>query len=429
MKRFTYLFIIVLGISVLSGTGTSCKKEVFDADKYDTIIKYMSPVDTVDATHKWELTTSSSIIVTADVGAKTKQVQILDNDPMSTDDAQVITQLAMSEGEKKDFLISYPSYKTELYAAAVDSTGVYTVSSFNPQNSEIDFSNPLYKLQKLSYTPKPQYYAFCYEQEYPEPGDYDYNDVVMHIALEQISSKVIYFHVRLAGVGATQQLAGCIRLPEFLYEDIDSVWTVNGESFNKGISDQYMIVLKERELLLRGLNNEAVINLFADAHWATGDLLNADYGKFTRKEYNVTKQSGSKAQLMVPREITFAMRTKADNRVPALTLDNIDPFVIKEYNSGKMEVHTYKYRMVNALNQYTFHDAGNLPWALKVPLNWFLHPLQGINIGFRMRDESGMGILFGAYAKSGHAFGEWAMDKSKALDWFLYPDNANVFIW
>jgi hypothetical protein len=46
-----------------------------------------------------------------------------------------------------------------------------------------------------------------------------------------------------------------------------------------------------------------------------------------------------------------------------------------------------------------------------------------------MRDSGGAGIMFGAYATSGHAFGEWAMSKNKATDWYFYPDNSNVFVW
>lgn len=429
MKKIIYLFTIFFCISVLVGTGISCKKEVFDEEIYDTLIKIMSPVDSVDPNHNWELSTSNYLIVTANVGAKTKQVQILDKNPLSSNDACIIAKADVAEGERAGIYISYPNTCTTLYAAAVDSTGAYTVVGFSPGTNEIDFSNPLFRLQTLSNTSLLQYYAFCYEEEFPEPGDYDFNDVVMHIALEQVSSKLLYVHVRLAAVGASQQLAGAIRLPGLTYEDVDSVWTLNGESFNKDITDQYMVVQLERDPLIKGLNDEAILNLFADAHWATGDILNADFGVFTRKQYNVTKKSSSTAQLMVPREITFVVRSKTADRLSNLTLDNIDPFIIRMYNGARMEVHTYKYRKVMALNQYTYIDTDNLPWALKVPVSGFNHPLHGMNIGFRMRENSAYGILFGAYATYGHAFGEWAMSKSVSTDWYLYPDEDNVFIW
>ena len=385
MKRFFYFAIIILGLSALIGTGTSCKKEMFDPAMYDTLITIQSPVDSVDPSHTWELSTSKYLIITANAGTGTRQVQILSDNPLTSNDAQIINQLDMAEGDRVGLSVSYPSHLTTLYAAAIDSTGAYTVVQFNPSNRDVDFSNPISKAQQVSSKPAPQYYAFCYEQEFPEPGDYDYNDVVMHIALER--------------------------------------------SFNKEITDQYMMVQKSRDLLLKGRNGEPILNLFADAHWATGDILNADFGMFQRKMYNVTKQSSSDAQQMVPREVTFVLRFKTDIRANSMTLDNIDPFIMRQYNGANMEIHTFPYRSVMALNEYHYIDVGNLPWALKVPQGSFFHPLHGVNMGFRMRDSGGTGIMFGAYATSGHAFGEWAMSKNKATDWYFYPDNSNVFVW
>jgi LruC domain-containing protein len=294
----------------------------------------------------------------------------------------------------------------------------------------VNFSNAFIKQQSLNHAPLLQYYAFCYEQEYPQPGDYDYNDVVMHIALERANPREMYIHVRLAAVGADQQLAGCLRLPEIAYNDIDTVYTVGDKSFNKEITDQYMMVQKSHDLLLKGRSGEPILNLFADAHWATGDILNADFGIFQRKKYNVTKSSGKDEQLMVPREVTFVLRFKTDTRANAMTLDNIDPFVMRLYNGAGMEIHSYNYRTVNALYEYAYIDVEHLPWALVVPIGSFCHPLHGMNMGFRRKDKTtGASILFGAYDWADHAFGEWAMNKNKSTDWYSYPNKANVFIW
>ena len=430
MKRFFYFAIIILGLSTLIGTGTSCKKEMFDPAMYDTLITIQSPVDSVDPSHTWELSTSKYLIITANAGTGTRQVQILSDNPLTSNDAQIINQLDMAEGDRVGLSVSYPSHLTTLYAAAIDSTGAYTVVQFNPSNRDVDFSNPISKAQQVSSKPGPQYYAFCYEQEFPEPGDYDYNDVVMHIALERANPREMYVRVRLAAVGGNIQLAGCVRLPEIEYSDIDTVYTVGDKSFNKEITDQYMMVQKSRDLLLKGRNGEPILNLFADAHWATGDILNADFGMFQRKMYNVTKQSSSDAQQMVPREVTFVLRFKTDIRANSMTLDNIDPFIMRQYNGANMEIHTFPYRHVKALNEYSYVDVGNLPWALLIPYSSFCHPLHGVNMGFRMKDSSSS-ILFGAYSQQGHSFGEWSMNRNKCLDWYMpqYATKTQVFIW
>lgn len=431
MKRFFYFTIIILGLSALIGTGTSCKKkDMFDRDVYDTLIKIVSPVDSVDPNHTWSLSATSDLTVTVNAGVGTRKIQIFDENPFSSDLAQIIAEKDAREGDRFDISIPYPTIKSTLFLAAVDSLGNYTIGTFNTSESDISFANILIRQQPLKYPPLPQYYAFCYEQEYPQPGDYDYNDVVMHIALERANPREMYIHVRLAAVGADQQLAGCLRLPEIAYNDIDTVYTVDDQTFNKDISDQYMFVQKSRELLLKGLKGEPVLNLFADAHWATGDILNADFGMFQRKKYNVTKQSDKESQLMVPKEVIFVLRFKSDTRANTMTLNNIDPFIMRLYNGVNMEIHTYPYRHVTALYEYQYTDVDNLPWALQIPYGYFRHPLHGVNIGFRMKDSNAQ-FLFGAYSKKGNSFGEWSLNHKSCLNWYLpeYSTLNQVFVW
>ena len=126
---------------------------------------------------------------------------------------------------------------------------------------------------------------------------------------------------------------------------------------------------------------------------------------------------------MVPREIVYVIRVNDGKRLNSMNLDNIDPFLIHQYNGGRMEIHTYKYRHAQALYEYYYSDSEHLPWALKIPKSWFNHPLEGECIGSRTTE-----MLFGAYAVQGHAFGEWAMDKDRFLDWFNYP-KSKYFIW
>ena len=109
MKRIIYFVILLLSISILAGTGISCNKNMFDEAMYDTLIKIQSPVDSVDPNHKWELSTSKYIIVTANAGTGTRQVQIFDENPVSSESAKIITQVDMVEGDRIGLSISYPS--------------------------------------------------------------------------------------------------------------------------------------------------------------------------------------------------------------------------------------------------------------------------------------------------------------------------------
>ena len=439
MKKVAYVFAIFICICALTGLGTSCNKNVFDIDVYDTLAKIKSPVDTVDPNHTWILSEKKTLKVNVNAGVGAKMLQILTDDPVVTTEATILAQKSVHDGDQFSINISYPQRLNTLYAALIDANGRYTISSFRPAfSNRVDFSNSIYQSQSLSYTPLPHYYAFCYEQEFPEFGDYDYNDVVMHIALDHSVEKTIKFHVRLAAVGADEPLAGAIRLPSIKMEDIDSVYTENDKSFNvnmhgEEIAKQNMSVHTYRDLLLESKKGEPVLNLFADAHWAMGDIRTNEYGVYSRKQYNVAYGTTTTTTELMPREITFAIKVKDDLVLNYLTLDDIDPFIIRMYANNRREIHTFPYRTVDALYENKYVDIQNLPWALVIPTGDFCHPLHGQNIGFRMKTDYNdyAEILFGAYSYEGHSFGEWSVDRTKATDWYLkeYGTKSQIFMW
>jgi len=205
------------------------------------------------------------------------------------------------------------------------------------------------------------------------------------------------------------------------------VKTVDDKSFNvtakgEAFPEQMMIVQKQTDNLLRAMTGDAVINLFVDAHWATGDAMSTDYGLMQRKKYNVTKGTDATHQMMVPREIVYIVTFKDAASANALSLGQIDPFIYTEFNGAILETHLYTYRSVQVLNAYPPSEIKSLPWALAIPYGAFRWPIDGVNIGFIMKEST-----FGAYGTKGHAFGEWTMDHTKALDWYLYPTENQVF--
>ena len=261
--------------------------------------------------------------------------------------------------------------------------------------------------------------------------DFDYNDVVLHLSYERTGDHEIRFHVQLAAVGTDQQVGAAMRLRNFKYNDIDSIFTVGDVSFNVNnqgneVPNQILVVHKKKDMLLESLSdNEAVINLFCDAHWATGDLLKEDFGMMERKHYNVTKGSSASAQTMVPREITYVVKFKDNVNIEFLDFALIDPFIIKLFNGGIYEVHPFPYRSDNVLNKFTLDEYNRVPWSMVIPYKKFRHPLEGVNLGFKKKDTMG----FGAYGYKGHSFGEWSMDHNKSQDWYLneYATENQVF--
>ena len=355
-------------------------------------------------------------------------------DPRQEADAEVATQVMIKDGETTSLSFCYPKLLTTLYAALVDDEGLYTVTAFTPDDSRVDFSEPIYTKQPIYYRPQPLTLVYCYEQEMPDflSVDFDFNDVILNISYERTGEREIRFHVELAAVGTDRQVGAAIRLKNFKYDEIDTITTVGGASFNvnsKGeeVPDQMLVVNKRKELLLESLDDkDAVINLFCDAHWATGDLLKENFGLIDRKYYNVAKGSSTDYQTMVPREVTYIVTFKEKTGLEYLNFDLIDPFILKDYNGGIFEVHQYANRHDCVLTEYKVAEIEKLPWALVIPYKKFRHPLEGVNIGFKKKETMG----FGAYSSyRGHTFGEWSMDHNLAQDWYLnqYATENQVY--
>ncbi len=428
MKKFHLASLCAILIMIIAGS--ACKREMYDEQVKKSIMDSVSPVDSIDAMHTWILTTTKTLMVTTPDTGAIKMVKILTANPRETGNAEVVGEAYATAGKKVTMAVTYSNRLTTLYAAAVDSSDYYTITRFEPNvSSAVDFSGATVVHEKMPYVPQPQQYTYCFEREYDLAleYDFDYNDIVLRVSQERTGEKEMRYHVQLAAVGLDIQMAAAINMLGFKYDDIESVKTVDSLSFNntngKDVPDQILTLSKNKDFFVRGLNNEAVLNLFVDSHWATGDLLEENYGMMDRKMYNVSKSSGGDYQLMVPRTITYIVKFKDADALNMASLDRLDPFMYYGYNGANFEIHLYQYRNNQTLNAYPPSTIKTLPWALCIPSSTFRWPLEGVNMGFIMKGSH----LFGAYSKYGHSFGEWAMDRNSSLDWYEYPTDNQVF--
>ncbi len=428
MKKFHLASLCAILIMII--TGSACHREMYDEQVKKSIMDSVSPVDSIDALHTWILTTTKTLMVTTPDTGAIKMVKILTANPRETGNAEVVGEAYAAAGKTVTMAVTYSNRLTTLYAAAVDSSDYYTITRFEPNvSSAVDFSGATVVHEKMPYVPQPQQYTYCFEREYDLAleYDFDYNDIVLRVSQERTGEKEMRYHVQLAAVGLDIQMAAAINMLGFKYDDIESVKTVDSLSFNntngKDVPDQILTLSKNKDFFVRGLNNEAVLNLFVDSHWATGDLLEENYGMMDRKMYNVSKSSGGDYQLMVPRTITYIVKFKDADALNMASLDRLDPFMYYGYNGANFEIHLYQYRNNQTLNAYPPSTIKTLPWALCIPSSTFRWPLEGVNMGFIMKGSH----LFGAYSKYGHSFGEWAMDRNSSLDWYEYPTDNQVF--
>jgi len=444
MKHLRWIIPLIVTVILVVNSSCSPNHELFDAKATQAISDSLSPVDSIDRNHNWMLTDTRSITVKANADVNARWLKILTADPRRDPNAEVATQVMIADGESAFLSFCYPKTITTLYAALIDDEGRFTVTEFTPSDTKVDFSEPLYTKQLISYIPQPQTFVYCYEQEMPDYTnlDFDYNDVVLGIAYERTGEREIRFHVTLNAVGTNRPMSAALHLKNFKYDEIESVTTEGGASFNVNsqgteIAEQDVSanLLRTRELLLKSQSQpkeedkEAVINLFCDAHWATGDLLkpNEQY-VINHWYYNVSKTSSQDMtyRTIVPREVTFIVTFKEAKGLEYLNFDLIDPFIIKEYLGGTFEVHQFAYRNDWVLKEYKIaEEIVKLPWALVIPYKKFRHPLEGVNIGFKKKGAMG----FGAYSYRGHSLGEWSMNCNLAHDWYLneYATENQVY--
>lgn len=403
----------------------SCDKNVYNEETHGDLVHYYSAVDSVDQQHMWQLSQTKSLRYQVPSGSSYELLQVYTADPLTNSKAELMNQIYVSNGQSGVLSVSVPYQLTTLYAALVDASGNLAVTSFSSSQSSVDFTNVTTGTAISSFTP--QTYTYLFEENYPEPGDYDYNDVVLRVSHQRTSENQITIKVTISAVGAAKQIAGCIRLVGYRYQDIDSIYTTTGKSFNDGINTQMLYFHKDTDFLIEGRNHEAVLNLFCDAHWAMAFNLSADYGLFQRKKYNVSTSTSDDYQLRSTRTLSYVVTFKDGSTLDNFTFDTLDPFIITDYNAGTWETHTEQFKSAQVLHEYFVPSFKDLPWALMVPQADFLYPLEGTEIGYRKKTESGTVAMFGAYTTIGHSFGEWAEDHNSYLDWYLYPNTQLTF--
>lgn len=410
---------------------TSCHKDVFDEDDYNRILDEASPVDSVDAKHTWELTQDHIYVVEADVHIGVKSVLILSDNPLTALNAEVMAQSAIEDGGRIMLAATVPTMTNELYAALVDDKDRYTVVSFPVGTTVVNFSGvkSVYSLKPLKARLVQQKLVYCFEEEMPEPGDYDYNDVILRLAREVVDSRHLKIDVELAAVGGSKQLAAGLRLVGYQAEDIDSVAIESGNSFDMGgyyhdvpLEKTASPLFQSSSLLQAGRNGEALLYLFEDAHWAMGENLNVVNQIFQRKKYNVSKSYSDDLMILPTRTETYHVYFKADQNINGFTPAMFDPFVLSPYYGAVWELHCFRDREAQVTREYTLTKSRKLPWALMIPYASFRYPLEGVNIGFKKNDG-----YFGAYMNRGCSFGEWAEDRNKCLDWYTSPTFNRVF--
>lgn len=415
------------GLLLLGGSFSflSCRHMEMSDDQWREIVQGNYPVDSIDKYHTWDLLQDRALTLRVKIAdPNIVKVQVLNGNPYTTDSVEVLAERPCETGQTMNPTFKVPNVAPTLYAAAVNEDGRYYVVPVG-SSTDVTIGGSNVINDGTLHQPIYQTFTYMFEEDYPLPGDFDFNDIVLRISQHALNDSTLAVQVTLAAVGSTSQIGAAIRLPQVSIDDVKDVTIEEGSRFDEGYTiGRYFI--SDDEIVSRGRDGSAVINLFEDAHWC----LNAEekMGQVVRKYYNTLKYEVEDVAAMVPTVTrTFDVHMKSSVNANYLSLADIDPFIIVASSGMCVEVHTYSHKYDEALWNYTTGSGGmddRVPWALMVPDATFHYPREGVTMGM-YRD----GQISGAYSRYNHSFGQWGRNRNASTDWWLYENATKPLVY
>ena len=418
------LFIIIAAASCV----TACVREKFRYYGYQDQLEGYFPVDSIESGHTWTLTSAYTCSV-SNIPNGAKRVVILSGNPFTDTGVEILSELytVALAGQYANISFVAPPTITQIYAAAIDSEGKFLRIASGAVNGTIALGN-----EAPTGTPNtisPQKLKYCFEANYPNPGDWDYNDIVLSISKEISADnpKVVALHVTLEAVGYLTQIAAAIRLAGYANDNV----TITQDEASTFVRDpnHQRTMITNKELQFAALNGNAIINLFDDAHLAMYHL-DSDGNVYRRYFNTITNpNSSNKGAIQPPLTVTYYVDFGDVNTARNFLITELDPFIVVQYGtagSNFWEVHTYPYKLTESIYNYYNGAAqsynNGFSWSLVIPDGDFRYPVEEQPIGMRKNS-----IVSGAYQTAGHSFGEWILDQDDAQDWYLYPADGAVY--
>lgn len=272
---------------------------------------------------------------------------------------------------------------------------------------------------------------FCFEDNFPAEGDYDFNDAVLTVT-PTISGSTVTLKVSLDAVGALKQIASAIHVSGVNRSDVTSITRSGDFDRNNGRPASSEDVIKSTEDLLPSTmttTTDMVINLFNDAHWSMMQKKNVETADVQRYFYNTVQRGNGYVGYqndVNPVVVTYTIQLNSEEAAQKFVADNLDVFILEKYNGSYWEVHTFPYKTKQILSAYNNKDMTGytnvFPWGVMVPGD-FQYPIEWTKIGGITTNS----VLEGAYQTNSHSFGQWAQDKKAATDWYNYPTSGMVY--
>ena len=427
---------LIVGLASVMVAVTSCKEaNLFDENDYNEFVTNAFPVQNIDPLHDWSTTYKYPFRV--GIGYEGAYTLKFYSDNPKYLSSRLLNTCYVDGNQTYDIRVTAPSVVDKIYVSLVDDKGQRRIREVNATTSlnDVVFSEATSAEDIISNESEsmdvPQTYTFCFEENFPQPGDYDFNDVVMGVTLNKsMENGVRYLTVgiEVRAVGSGSRLAAAMRLADVSAKDVvGTTYERAGAKhyFFTQYGDQDMLPKfgDSNEFLTMHNSTDLVIPVFNDAHYfISGGVTMAALPE--RNFYNtVTDEEDLRGKAVTAKSQTFKFAVNDATLFNNLSVSDIDLFILEEYNAGVFEVHTIPYKTAEVIDEWAAVNSdgsspygSNYPWALLIP-GEFKYPIEGLSIG-----KAKGNVIGGAYL----GFSSWAQNRNSNKNWYNKPQDSEV---
>lgn len=438
MKKNKSLFFV--GLTAIMAAATSCKEaNLFNEEDYIGIVESSFPVQNIDPIHDWSTARKYSFRVGINYTGSYKLKFYSENPAMSS--ARVLNTCYVEGNRTYSLLVTVPSILDKVYVSIVGEDGLQRTKhlSITTAINDVVFSEATSADEIVSDASKqadiPHTFTFCFESNFPQPGDYDFNDAVMGVQIDKTmenGNKYISIEVKQRAVGTTARVAAAMRLSGIRASQVEGTsYERTGDKyyfFSQYGNQDMLPKFGETNDFFTMLNaTDLVIPIYNDAHYFISDGTTVAalparyfYNTIIREEGKVESEMGMDVS---EKTQTFRFAVNDDDIFRNFSINDLDLFILEEFNGSVFEVHTQPFKTAEVFSEWANKrvDGGgpynnNYPWALLVE-GEFRYPVEGLNIG-----KSRGNVIGGAYL----GFAQWAQHRNVSKDWYNHPQSSDV---
>lgn len=422
MKR---LFIVIFTFVMMVTMMVDCNQDKFDETVYDSTLVRLFPSDAVSSSQDWRTLATANYSISVNTGDKTPDtIKIYSANPAINMSDTLLTKAVVTSGSTATGSFIYSIARPNVYVVCVNSSGRVCSKSASASDGTLSVSFSSSDKFVTAYVRKDvdPIYTFCFDDSYPQPEDFDFNDIVMYAIPhhDALNPKHLRLTFSLEAIGSLKQLGAAVRLYGVKTTMVDSIVrtsTFYGEKdgnqwqWTQALFDEKEFKSTDGYITDKVENRGLVIlPLFNDAHFALNDRIYRAY-------YNVTSRSAREA---LPQSVTFDIYLNDDSHVlPLENPYNLDMFLLYGSGVSAIEIHQYRFKAERLLYDRTIVDTKNYTWGLIIP-GQFEYPLEGHPISVKESARDTIKTVAYPY------FTKWAANPNAYKEWYRINNYSVV---